>query len=130
MTMTIASVTPAEAQRLIANGATLVDIREPDEHARERIPGAINVPVAQLDRLNAQGNTLVFHCRSGARTQTNGPRLAAVASVPGYILAGGLDAWRRDGLPVATDWRQPLEIMRQVQLVSGGIVLLGIALGL
>lgn len=128
--MTIASITPAEAQRLIAAGATLVDIRDPDEHAREHIPGAINLPVAQLDRLDAGGGAVIFHCRSGARTQANAARLlAAAAGAPCTMIDGGIDAWRRAGLPVAVDRRQPLEIMRQVQLIAGGLVLLGVTLG-
>src|SRR3546814_10615231 len=51
--MTMTSVTPAEAQRLILDGAKLIDIRDPDEHAREHIPGADNVPLAEIDRLRA-----------------------------------------------------------------------------
>ena len=38
--MTLPTITPEQAKRLIEEGAILVDIREADEHARERIPGA------------------------------------------------------------------------------------------
>lgn len=127
--MTMASVTPAEARRLIEGGAKLVDIRDPDEYAREHIPGAANIPVAEIDRLDAGDCPVVFHCRSGARTQTNTARLAAVTGAPCYVIEGGIDAWRRDGLEVRVDRRQPLELMRQVQLVAGGLVLLGVVLG-
>ena len=58
------------------------------------------------------------------------PRLAAAAGCEAYILEGGIDAWKRAGLPVLTDRRQPLEIMRQVQIAAGGLVLLGVALGI
>ena len=34
------TITPAAAQALLANGATLVDIRSADEYAREHIAGA------------------------------------------------------------------------------------------
>ena len=45
------TITPAEAARLLREeGATLVDVREPDEHARQRIPGARNLPVDEADR--------------------------------------------------------------------------------
>ncbi|MCF8706397.1 Rhodanese-related sulfurtransferase [Sphingobium faniae] len=128
--MTMTSVTPAEAQRLIRNGAKLIDIRAPDEHAREHIPGADNVPLAEIDRLRAGDCPVVFHCRSGARTGANVARLsAAAAGAPCYLIEGGIDAWRRAGLEVAADRRQPLELMRQVQLAAGGLVLLGVALG-
>lgn len=127
--MTVASIPPAEAQRLIETGASLVDIREPDEHARERIPGAINVPMNRLMELPA--GPLVFHCRSGMRTAANAATLAGAANgARCHILGGGIDAWRSAGLPTHVDARQPLEIMRQVQLVAGGLVLTGVVLGL
>jgi hypothetical protein len=40
-----------------------------------------------------------------------------------------LDAWKRAGLPVAEDRRQPLELMRQVQIAAGSLALLGAVLG-
>ncbi len=45
--MTISAISPAEALKLIEAGATLVDIRDADEHVRECIPGAINVPLSR-----------------------------------------------------------------------------------
>jgi rhodanese-related sulfurtransferase len=72
---------------------------------------------------------LVFHCRSGARTSANAPRLAAAANCQAYILDGGIEAWKKAGLPVATDRSQPIEIMRQVQIAAGSLVLLGVVLG-
>lgn len=126
--MTMKPVTPAEARRLIESGAKLVDIRDRDEHAREHIPGAVNVPLAEIDRLQADC-PVIFHCRSGARTGANATRLALAANAPCYVVEGGMEAWRRAGFEVKTDRRQPLELMRQAQLVAGGLVLLGIALG-
>ena len=38
--MNLRAITPLEAKRLMEAGAILIDIREADEHARERIPGA------------------------------------------------------------------------------------------
>lgn len=46
--MTIATLTPAEAQAQIARGARLIDIRDADEYAREHIPDAELVPLATL----------------------------------------------------------------------------------
>jgi rhodanese-related sulfurtransferase len=123
------NVTPAEAQRLIRGGARLIDIRDPDEYARAHIPGAANLPVAAIDRLDPGGHAIVFQCRSGARTRANAARLTAAAGAPCYAIEGGIEAWRRDGLEIVSDRRQPLELMRQVQLAAGGLVLLGVALG-
>jgi rhodanese-related sulfurtransferase len=133
MTM-LRTITAEEAARLLReDGAMLVDVREPDEHARERIPGARNLPLSRLEEAELavqQGRPVLFHCRSGARTQGNAQRLAAKAGlVEAYLVEGGLEAWKRAGLPVAEDRRQPLELMRQVQIAAGSLVLLGVLLG-
>jgi rhodanese-related sulfurtransferase len=133
--MTLRAVTPHEAARLMREGALLVDIREPDEHARERIPGARHVALSRLDAtdLAAQrGQTVIFHCRSGARTRSNGVRLAARAGAQceALLVEGGLDAWRKAGLPTAVDRRAPIELQRQVQIGAGGLAFFGTLLGL
>ena len=126
--MTIATITPARARKLIDAGATLVDIREPDEHAREQIPGAINVPVSRLCELPV--GPVVFHCKSGMRTTANTAALINAADgAPSHIVDGGSDAWRAAGLPTRVDAAQPLEIMRQVQIAAGSLILIGILLG-
>lgn len=131
----LTTITPEDAARLLREeGATLVDVREPDEHARERIPGARNLPLSRLEEAELAvqgGRPVLFHCRSGARTEGNAARLAAKCGgeVQAYLVSGGLEAWKRAGLPVAADRRQPLELMRQVQIAAGSMVLLGVLLG-
>lgn len=129
--MPIPAITAAEADRLVRSGAVLIDIRDADEHARERIPAAKLVPLAQIGRtpLPEGAKTVVFHCRSGNRTGANAARLSGAAGCDAYILEGGLDAWKRAGLPVISDRRQPLELMRQVQMAAGLLVLVSVVLG-
>lgn len=128
--MSATPIAPAEARRLIEAGAKLVDIRAPHEHARAHIPDATNLPLAEIHRLEPDDCAIVFHCRSGLRTEANAARLREAAGAPCYILEGGIDAWRRAGLEVKADRRQPLELTRQVQLAVGGLVLLGVVLAL
>lgn len=127
------TVSPTGAAELIRQGAVLVDIREADEHARESIPGSRHYALSGMDRSSPVGNSndvLIFHCRSGARTKGNSARLAAAApACKTYVLEGGLDAWKRAGLPVSFDRSQPIDIMRQVQIAAGSFVLLGVLLG-
>jgi rhodanese-related sulfurtransferase len=133
--MTMRSISPQEAKRLIEAGAVLVDIREADEQARERIPGARHVPLSRLDDTGLaapEGRTVIFHCRSGARTKAQGARLAAKAGndCEALLIEGGLDAWRKAGLPTIVDRSQPIDMQRQVQIGAGAIVLIGTLLGL
>ena len=129
--MTLIAIQPDEAERLIASGATLIDVRDADEHSRERIAGAASHPLAQIEQFAPNPGLVIFHCRTGMRTHNNAARLEAAAGRSTcYFLAGGIDAWRSSGRPTIVDKRQPLEIMRQVQMVAGGLVLIGVILGL
>lgn len=127
------TISPQRAAELVRSGAVLVDIREADEHAREKIPGAHHHALSRIDGntpIRSGDDVVIFHCRSGARTKGNAARLAATApKCEVYILDGGLDAWRKAGLPVALDRGQPIDLMRQMQITAGSLALLGVLLG-
>lgn len=59
------------AKELIEAGAELVDVRNPEEFAREHLPGARNVPLEQVvDVLGGNPErSFVFYCQSGLRSQ-------------------------------------------------------------
>jgi rhodanese-related sulfurtransferase len=127
--MTLTRISPEDARSRIAAGAVLIDIRERDEHARTRIAEARNAPGGTgLDLGDAPA--VIFHCRSGMRTDAQSARLAAVSPCEAYALEGGIEAWRAAGLPVIAEARAPLEIMRQVQITAGLLVLTGVILSL
>ena len=129
--MTLIPVSPTEAHNLVSAGARLVDVRGRDEYARTHIVGSDNIPLTELHRLDdGPPAGIVFHCKSGARTCANAARLAGAAGTVAYRLEGGLEAWQGAGLPVVTDRRQPIEIMRQVQIAAGLLILAGLVLGL
>lgn len=116
--------------RLAAGSAVLIDIREPDEHRRERIAGARLVPLSRFDeqRIAAvPGCAVVFHCKSGARTRGHAARLLG-KGYDAFMLEGGLEAWKAAGLPVERDLTAPLELQRQVQIAAGSLVLFGLLL--
>lgn len=129
--MSLKTLTPAEVRTLADRGAVVVDIREPDEFAREHIPGARNEPLSRLGGLAAMGKAdiVVYHCKSGMRTKANADKLASASACEAYILEGGIEAWKAAKLPVAVDRKQPLEMMRQVQIAAGSLVVLGVLLG-
>lgn len=126
--MSLTSITARDAQRLLADGAVLIDIRGRDEHVRERIDGSRNQPVDALSAVESGGRKVIFHCKSGNRTATNAAKLASAAQCDAFILHGGIEAWKQAGLPVLCDVRQPIELQRQVQIAAGSLVLLGIVL--
>lgn len=132
--MTVEEISPQAALALIEQGATLVDIRDADEYAREHIPAARLLPLGSIEQgatFAASADTVViFHCQSGNRTRNNQSRLiAAAATAQVKLLAGGIEAWRQAGLATAVDKSQPLPLMRQVQIAAGVLILLGVVLG-
>lgn len=133
MTAALIAIAATEVQaRLSAGRAVLIDVRESDEFARSHIAGARSQPLSAWERAHlsiAPDADVIFTCRSGTRTQGACDRLAARVSGPAYVLEGGLDAWKRAGLPLETDARAPMEIMRQVQIAAGLLILTGMLLG-
>ena len=100
--MTVRPITPETAARLIAGGAVLIDIREAQECA-DVIEGAQSAPMSTgTAGIEAHPDQpVIFHCRTGRRTEMNAEVLAA--SVPTddvYLLQGGIEGWQAAGLPV------------------------------
>ena len=127
--MSLATITATDAKHLIEKGAILVDIRDADERARQHIEGARHHPLNALTTLDGGSAPIIFHCRAGRRTAENAAKLRAATQNEAYILEGGIEAWKRAGLPVVEDRSQPLEMGRQVQIAAGALILLGVFLG-
>jgi molybdopterin/thiamine biosynthesis adenylyltransferase/rhodanese-related sulfurtransferase len=85
--------------RLGDKGLSLVDVREPAEFAVAHLPGARNIPVRELaaraEELPAD-ETIVFICRSGARSLTASGLARRLGVRSPAHLEGGLLAWSRD----------------------------------
>jgi len=101
----IETISPERAVELVQQGAVMIDIRESGEHANENIPGARHHALSQIDAAHparAGDTVLIYHCRSGARTKMNAQKLVTGAgNCQVYILGGGIEAWKRAGLPTS-----------------------------
>lgn len=116
---------------LDSDQAVLIDIREPDEYAREHIPGSRLVPLSGFDAADFpkdHDKIGVFHCSSGSRTREAAPRILATGFREVYHLEGGFQAWKKAGFAVTLDRRAPISIMRQVQIAAGALVVAGVIL--
>lgn len=130
----LTEVSPEVIEQWLKDGDTvLIDVREDFEHAEERIGGAQHAPLSKFDadaiRRRYPGSRVVFHCRSGKRSA----QAAEKFCVPGenaFHLSGGIEAWKSAGKPTVRPEKPPrLPVMRQVQLVAGFLVALGVGLG-
>jgi rhodanese-related sulfurtransferase len=102
------SVAAAKLNEELADQPPFVlDVREASEVEKDGfIEGAVNIPVREvltnLDKLPAQDEPIVIYCASGHR----GGMVMAALKLLGYEnvrnLGGGLGAWKKAGLPVAT----------------------------
>lgn len=96
-------LSPAEvAAKLGSHSIVLVDVREPQEYAAERIHGALLFPLSTFDPAALplpHGRDIVFQCGSGKRSAT-AIQLCQASGYPHAMhLKGGLQSWKAAGLP-------------------------------
>jgi rhodanese-related sulfurtransferase len=87
-----------------ADGAEVIDVREPGEYVSGHVPGARMVPMGQLaSRLSEldREETVYVVCASGNRSKS----MASLLAQQGFDavnVAGGTSAWMQSGRPVTT----------------------------
>lgn len=111
----IREIDHAELDALRAQGAPLIDVREPGEFAEGRIPGAVNIPRGVLEfevdghpAVNCVTNAALSHrqaavilcCRSGGRSALAAAALQELGFADPVSLAGGFMGWTHAGKPV------------------------------
>ncbi|MEV4281491.1 rhodanese-like domain-containing protein [Actinoplanes xinjiangensis] len=81
----------------------LLDVRSPGEYAGGHLPGAVNVPLDEVEAVAARyaGQNVVTVCHSGARSLA-AARLLSAAGARVQSLTGGTEAWRQAGHLVET----------------------------
>ncbi|MDZ4831514.1 MAG: aminotransferase class V-fold PLP-dependent enzyme [Phycisphaerae bacterium] len=87
----------------------VIDVREPDEFAAARIPGASSLPrglvekhivdVARIDQ------PLIVYCQTGKRSALVADTLQAMGYANVRSLAGGIEGWMADSLPTERSGR-------------------------
>lgn len=95
-------VTVTQLAEALSAGATLIDVREPDEYVEVRVPGAALVPLSELDARAGeipQDEQVYVICRSGGRSLTAATALNR-AGWDAVSVAGGTLAWIDSGRPV------------------------------
>lgn len=90
-----------QLDELMAEGASVIDVREPSEYADARVPGAVLIPMNQLGaRLSEldKNSPVYLVCRSGHRSAAVGEQLSALG-FDAVNVVGGTLAWVRAGKP-------------------------------
>lgn len=99
-------LTPEQVKAALdAHQILLIDVREPDEFAAEKIAGAVNVPLSTFNPTalpDARGKTVVLQCAGGKRSAMAVDKCRKANQAVETHLAGGLAAWKAAGLPTIT----------------------------
>jgi rhodanese-related sulfurtransferase len=87
----------------------LVDVREADEYARERIVGANLMPLSKFQASDlTEDKDLVLSCRSGQRSAQAVMYLRQQGFSRVFNHAGGILAWKKAGYATAVDASAPM----------------------
>lgn len=122
----IRSVTPEEAEKLLAEGYVYVDVRSEPEFEAGHVPGALNVPInhqgpggmtpnpefmAVMEQAFGKQERLVVGCKAGGRSKRAAEQLLKAGYTELADMSAGWDGsrdafgrltpgWSKQGLPV------------------------------
>lgn len=93
-----------ELAQLIKEGQVVaVDTRDARSFGRARIPGAVNLPMEEIETRLAELHMLpgapILYCRSGDKSKELADKLSE-AGMPLGFLEGGFLAWEAESLPI------------------------------
>src|SRR5450432_3177124 len=128
------TITPVELQTILTAqpSVPVIDVRTPVEFAEVHVPQARSIPLDELkpSSLQLQKDQPVYLlCRSGQRAAKAAEKFAKEGFVQPVVVEGGTVAWIGANLPVTRSAVKVISLERQVRIVAGLLVLIGIVLG-
>ncbi len=111
----------------------LIDVREYSEFAGERIFGANLLPLGEIEKRHTEldrEKTIYVMCRSGSRSRQAQKKLESLGFRDVVNVKGGLEAWKKAGLPFEKDEKAPWSLERQTRFVAGLLVLTSVLLSI
>jgi len=119
-------------EKLDKKQVCLIDVRELWEYKLKNIEEAHHIPLSELsiDKLPTRSLPIVIHCAAGVRSAKACEMLLSKdPSLDVYNLEGGIQSWADESYPLRSLKGSSLSIDRQVHIVAGSLILLGIILG-
>ena len=104
----IREVDTAAGEQLLAEGWTLLDVREPDEYEQGAIARSVHIPRGQLEssienRVADRSTPLVAMCAGGVRSAFAAVTLEQMGYTDVVSMAGGFNKWKDEGRA----WQRP-----------------------
>jgi len=128
------TIAPVELQKMLMAqpSVPVIDVRTPAEFAEAHVPQACNVPLDKLkpDSLQLQKDQPVYLlCRSGGRAAKAADKFVKEGFTQPVVVEGGTFAWIEANLLVTRGQTRVISLERQVRIVAGSLVFIGVALG-
>ncbi|MGK0276054.1 MAG: molybdopterin/thiamine biosynthesis adenylyltransferase/rhodanese-related sulfurtransferase [Ilumatobacter sp.] len=107
----ITEVDTEGASAAIANGAIVLDVREPDEYEEGALLGAIHIPRGHLEaqiegRIIDKEAPIVAYCAGGVRSAFAAKTLAELGYTNVLSMEGGYGRWKDEG----REWKAPVSL--------------------
>ena len=96
---TTKSISQEELKKLVNNKSQklkIIDVRSKEEYEQQHIPGAINIPIDQLESFVKNENnesTIITVCRGGGNRSKDGANKCSVNGKDAYYLEQGTLGW-------------------------------------
>lgn len=99
------NISAREAKALMASNRNilLLDVRTPQEFSQGRLPGAVLLPIGDLERRIGEvprNKSIVVYCTVGSRSKSAAKLLVQKGYTDVYNISFGLLDWYRNGYPV------------------------------
>ncbi len=103
----VAQVAVGDADAAIRDADVLIDVREADEYAAGRIPGAVHMSRGMLEfklsndaAFSSRAMKIVLYCKTDGRAALAACSLRSMGYLHVTSIAGGFDAWVSAGKPI------------------------------
>jgi rhodanese-related sulfurtransferase len=132
------TISPLELQKLLVAqpNLPLLDVRTPVEFAEVHVPQARSIPLDEVNPKKLAGSGQIrkdqpvyLLCRSGQRATKAAEKFAKEGFAEPVVIEGGTLAWIDANLPVTRGTTKVISLERQVRIVAGALVFIGVVLG-
>jgi rhodanese-related sulfurtransferase len=128
------TISPVELQNILTAQplSPVIDVRTPMEFADVHVPQAQSIPLNELEPRSLalpRDQPVYLLCRSGQRATKAAQKFVREGYLQPIVVEGGTLAWIEANLPVTRSEVKLISLERQVRIVAGLLVLIGIVLG-
>jgi phage shock protein E len=102
----VREVSPPEANQAQAGGAVLIDVREREEFVQGHAAGALHLSKGLVElrieeAVPDPATPIICYCGGGSRSALAADNLQKMGYTNVASMAGGLKAWKSEGLPIS-----------------------------